>query len=471
MNFEHLLSPGAEAQVDVCRSGRELVTLVDRHSGRAMYATPAGIIEAASRRLRVSGEAAEIRRGGFVVGHRRRDRHTPQPAGGGLTWKQADAFVRTLHSAGLHRAFRRPWVAAQVVLGITGAFALAVVSTRDSIALRAGPADVPIILAIGLGAVFVHELGHALATVHYGRSVRSAGLGLHLGSPAFYVDSLDALLLTRRQRLVQAAAGPWAEWMVTSVALLLAATDVVGGHANELLHRFVIVNSIGIAINLLPFVGLDGSLLLADLVREPDLSTRSREVLSNRRRTTGYGRVLRTYAVANLVVGGLLVVSAAFFWWQLFGDLVGAVVSLGAIGWLVVCAAGVLAGRRTIGRVTETVRSVATELGPTFARLRFRWERRWRVRAMLALRSDPDLAVLDERDLGVLAGHLTTITPAAAAQLDDRTPCHRSRTRIAVLPVHWRTLVRPPALDAVANLASAPTAVRRLHTSEWAARS
>ena len=58
MNFEHLLSPGAEAQVDVCRSGRELVTLVDRHSGRAMYATPAGIIEAASRRLRVSGEAA-----------------------------------------------------------------------------------------------------------------------------------------------------------------------------------------------------------------------------------------------------------------------------------------------------------------------------------------------------------------------------------------------------------------------------
>ena len=296
--------------------------------------------------------------------------------------------------------------------------------------------------------------------------MRSAGLRLHLGSPAFYVDSLDALLLTRRQRLVQAAAGPWAEWMVTSVALLLAATGVVGGHANELLHRFVIVNSIGIAINLLPFVGLDGSLLLADLVREPDLSIRSREVLSSRRRrTTGYGRVLRTYAVANLVVGGLLVVSAAFFWWQLFGDLVGAVVSLGAIGWLVLCAAGVLAGRRTIGRVTETVRSVATELGPTFARLRFRWERRWRVRTMLALRNDPDFAVLDERDLGVLAGHLTTITPAAAAQLDDRTPCHRSRSRIAVLPVHWRTLVRPPALDALADLVSAPTAVHWLRTS------
>ena len=73
------------------------------------------------------------------------------------------------------------------------------------------------IIRTGLIAVAIHDIGHALVTIHYGRHVRSAGLRLHLGTPAFYVESLDAPLLTRRQRIIQAAAGPWFEWLFTSV--------------------------------------------------------------------------------------------------------------------------------------------------------------------------------------------------------------------------------------------------------------
>ena len=65
-------------------------------------------------------------------------------------------------------------------------------------------------------------------TGHHGRRVDSIGFRLHLATPAFYVESVDALHMTRRQRIVQAAAGPWAEWLVTSVAEAREVIDEIG---------------------------------------------------------------------------------------------------------------------------------------------------------------------------------------------------------------------------------------------------
>src|SRR5262249_7461876 len=114
-----------------------------------------------------------------------------------------------------------------------------------------------------------------LVVVHYRRRVDAAGIRLHLGTPAFYVQATGALLLTRRQRLIQAGAGVWAEWLFTAVAALtlwLAPWSA----AAPILHRVVLLNAAVIASNLLPFTGLDGSWLLADALHIPDLAQRSR---------------------------------------------------------------------------------------------------------------------------------------------------------------------------------------------------
>ena len=55
----------------------------------------------------------------------------------------------------------------------------------------------------------------------------AAGVRVHLGVPAFYIDSIDALLLPSRTRLRQALAGPWAEWLFTSVVAMVVAWSPV----------------------------------------------------------------------------------------------------------------------------------------------------------------------------------------------------------------------------------------------------
>jgi hypothetical protein len=252
---------------------------------------------------------------------------------------------------------------------------------------------------------------------------------LHLGSPAFYVDSVEALLLSRRQRLLQVAAGPWAEWLATTVAMLALVGLPAEGSAAFVLHRFVIVNTIGIAVNLLPFVGLDGSLLLSDVIREPDLADRSRDAL------TGAGpreRGLVAYALANTTVAGLLFVSAVFFWWELFGRLVTTVWTTGPIGAAAVVGVAVLMLRRT----ATTTLSRFPISGCVRSRLLFRLERRWRVRAIKALAGAvPELGPLDVGALGILAGRLVRVERSAPTCDGDLAIVH-GRNRV-VLAGDW----------------------------------
>ena len=165
--------------------------------------------------------------------------------------------------------------AGQVLLALAGlAAVLAAVTSGQRFALRVSPAQVPVVIGLSLAAVGVHELAHALVVVRHGRTVDAAGMRLHLGTPAFYVESASAVLLTRRQRLIQAAAGVWAEWQFTSVVAVWLWLAPLPDAA--MVHRFVILNAATIATNLLPFTGLDGAWLLANAVGVPDLSRRAR---------------------------------------------------------------------------------------------------------------------------------------------------------------------------------------------------
>ena len=260
-------------------------------------------------------------------------------------------------------------------------------------------------------AVAAHEMGHALVIIRHGRSVRSAGFRLHLGTPSFYIDSVDAMLLPRRMRMVQAAAGPWAEWLVTSFVAVLA-WAWAPPLALPLLYRFVLLNAATVLTNLLPFVGLDGSLILADLVKEPELPA----ALPRRCSTSGTkpwplpatesgGCRPRVYAAANAVAAAALIVVSAFFWWELFGDAVEVMIGIGRIG-----QACVLAAAAVLVRPLEQPwppASVGFVQSDSLAgRIRFRMERGRRVAAAKAVATIPELAGLSRHGLGVVAGQL-----------------------------------------------------------------
>ena len=57
---------------------------------------------------------------------------------------------------------------------------------------------------------------------HYGRSVITAGFMLYFGSPAFFVDASDGLMLDRGQRIMQSFAGPFAELVLAGARVARA---------------------------------------------------------------------------------------------------------------------------------------------------------------------------------------------------------------------------------------------------------
>ena len=249
--------------------------------------------------------------------------------------------------------------------------------------------------------------------VRHRRSVDGAGVRLHLGTPAFYVESADALLLPRQHRLIQAAAGVWAEWQFTSiVAIWLWCSPVP--YALPLLHRFVLLNAATVATNLLPFTGLDGSWLLADAMRTPDLIRRCQGSLSRllialaaRQPRTAEDRALAVYSVLNCAVATVLLATAGFFWYQLFGDLVTTLGRRGPLGWLILTAAAVMLTMPALTTAVPRLAAAAATLREVQAAITFRWQWRWRIPAArgLATTIEP-LANLDHHQLGIIAGQL-----------------------------------------------------------------
>ena len=104
---------------------------------------------------------------------------------------------------------------------------------------------------------FIHELAHATALVHYGRRVKSAGFMIHFGSPAFFIESSDGLMLDRGQRIVQSFAGPYSELMRGrgSRRVRWAYPEAA---ISPLLFKFALLNYFVIFLNLVPLLELDG---------------------------------------------------------------------------------------------------------------------------------------------------------------------------------------------------------------------
>ena len=303
-----------------------------------------------------------------------------------LEWSDADRHVRWWYRTLLRPLFSRTGAFVTVVLAVVGfaAFLVVQASGRHSIGEANAPLDSVIILALGFVLTYSHELGHALALVHFGRRIRNAGFMLYFGSPAFFVDASDGLMLERGPRILESAMGPFAEMILAGCGaiLLLAFPDA---RFAPLLYKFTALNYFVIFENLIPLLELDGYFILAEAIEVPTFAsarcssysttsgTRSGGENDYRSKSSAWARTRSRGSPSRSCRSG----SAIFFWEAIFGSLVSALWNGGTGSrLLLLLLAAFVTGPLVRGLIT-LVRAAIKRLRALARSVRFRFETSW----------------------------------------------------------------------------------------------
>ncbi len=332
-----------------------------------------------------------------------------------VDWRGAHRFVAWAYRSGL-RWFFVPWVAvAMGLVAVAGFVAFLDVPDTSRFDLSGGGAAAASLILLGLNYLltFVHELAHASALVHYGRRVKAAGFMIYFGSPAFFIESSDALMLERRQRIVQSFAGPYSELVLAGAASLWV-WMFPGSAAAPLLYKWALLNYVVIFLNLVPLLELDGYWILSDLIQVPDLRPRSLRFirydlwtkLRRRERLTKQEVGLALYGFLGVVFTILAVITAVVFWEAVFGGLVRKLWDGGAITRVLLLAIAVFLAGPVLRALTAMLRALGRTVRASVRTIRFRLQTRWRVEAARLIDALPMFEDLPEDVLSDLAGRV-----------------------------------------------------------------
>ncbi len=332
-----------------------------------------------------------------------------------IDWKGADRLVRFCYRNLLRPFFWWPvaLVSGLVALAGLAAFIDVAVSGRFTIGGESAPTEAAILLALAFFLTFMHELGHSVVISHYDRKVKSAGFMIYFASPAFFVEATDSLMLERRQRILQASAGPFTELIIAGVAALVIFAFPDGPLA-DLLYKFALLNYIVIFLNLVPLLELDGYWILSDLIQIPDLRPRSLQFIQHdlwhkiriRERLTPQEWGLGAYGFAGIAFTIFSFWTGLLFWNVIFKNLILGLWQ-GGIGSkvLLVLLAAFLAGPIIRG-LLKLALSLFRRVSGLVRAVRFRLETTWRVEAAQLIDALPAFDDLPEEVLSDLAGRV-----------------------------------------------------------------
>lgn len=342
-----------------------------------------------------------------------------------ISWDGAEEFTRAAYRRGLRYAFTPLGFASMVAVALAGLVAFFEVwhSHRFVLHLATPPTETLMLLSLAFVLTFCHELAHAAVLVHHDRRVLGAGFFIFFGSPAFFVDASDVLMLDRGKRIQQAFAGPFAELFLAGIASLLIAASPGAVYA-PLLYRFAFVNYFIILENLVPLLQLDGYWILCDMIEAPDLRPRSIAFIQgdlwHKLRTgeplTRQELGLTLYGFVGLVFTVLTFWLGIFFWEKLFGGLISSLWHGGAGSQVLLALLTLFFVGPVIRGLIALMRAASKRIVGLMARIRFRIERSWRVEAAELIDALPTFEDLPGDLLSDLAGrvHLRTLPPGHA---------------------------------------------------------
>jgi len=332
-----------------------------------------------------------------------------------IEWENADRLVSWFYRNGLKWFFTRPLALVSVAIAVAGfiSFLFVVGSHRFSLSGQSLALGVLILMGLNYFLTFCHELGHAVVLTHYGRRVKSAGFMIYFGSPAFFVESADVLMLDRPKRILQAFGGPLAEAIVAGTAsvIVLAFPE---WFLSPTLYTFAVLNYFVLFMNLVPLLELDGYFILSDLIQVPDLRPRSLQFVRydlwhklRKREALSRPEVgLALYGTLGIAFTIFSLYTAFFFWEEIFGGLVSKLWHGGVVTRvLLVVLALIIAGPLVRGFV-RILRSLWLRVRAQWRRLRFKTELRWRVEAAEMVDALPVFGDIPVEALNDLAGRV-----------------------------------------------------------------
>jgi CRP-like cAMP-binding protein/Zn-dependent protease len=327
-----------------------------------------------------------------------------------IEWEDANRVVQWFYDHGLKYAFLKPVVALEAIVALVGVIAFVRVTQSGDFTIgHASLAGSFVVLwVLDYISVFVHELGHALVIVRNGRRIKSAGFMIYFGSPAFFVDGSDGLMMDRRQQIASSFAGPFAEMILASASSLIV-WWFPHWFLSPTLYTAAALNYYLIILNLVPLLELDGYYILADVIQVPDLRPRSlaflrddlRRKIIHRERFSKQEIGLGLYGTVGVAFTIFALYSSYRYWRTLFGPLVTRLWDGGTYTRILLIALALIVIGPVIRGAISLSRSIARRLRAVWRRIRFRLETRWRVEAAelvdaLPLFEDVPVEVLDE---------------------------------------------------------------------------
>ncbi len=288
----------------------------------------------------------------------------------------------------------------------------------------AAPAETVILLLLSFVLTFAHELAHASVMTHFGRRVKSAGFMIYFGSPAFFVEASDSLMMERGQRILQSAAGPFAELVLAGIASLVLVAFPDSGVA-DVLFKFAVLNYFVIFLNLIPLLELDGYWILSDLIQMPELRPRSLQFIQKdlwhklrvREHFTPQEIGLGLYGFVGILFTIFSFYGAYFFWEEIFGGLISSLWNGGVGPRMLLFVLALFLGGPAIRGLIKMVRTVVGRVKAIWAKIKFRLETSWRIEAAELIDALPVFDDLPGEVLSDLAGRvgLRTVRPGQVA--------------------------------------------------------
>jgi len=161
----------------------------------------------------------------------------------------------------------------------------------------------------------LHESGHALTCVHYGRRVRKGGVMIYIGMVAFYIDTTDIWMAPRRARIAVSWAGPYTNLLCSSL-LCIAITFFPGWVLAEVFFKVAAMSAFLAVMNLNPLLSLDGYFIFMDVLEIPNLRNKAfsflkKNLLHPSRRWLALSRQEKILAAYGLFAGlytGIMIV-------------------------------------------------------------------------------------------------------------------------------------------------------------------
>ena len=332
-----------------------------------------------------------------------------------VDWSGAERLVKWFYDHGLKYFFLPIPQAIGAIVAVAGlaAFVALVAGQRFELTGESLAVSFLGLLLLTYFLVFVHEMGHAVVLIKYGRRVKSAGMMIYFGSPAFFVESSDSLMLDRKQRIVQSYAGPYSAFIVAGVASLVA-WGFPGSFLAPTLYKFAVLAYLNQFMNLIPLLELDGYWILSDYIQVPDLRPMSlafiRHDLWHKLRIRERFNKQETWLALYGIVGTLFTIfsfyTAYFFWKSVFGGLVGKLWRGGIITRVLMIVLALFVLGPVIRGGIALAESISLRGRALIQRIRFRLETKWRVEAAELIDALPIFDDVPVDALNELAGRV-----------------------------------------------------------------